>query len=280
MITTLGIDCSHWQNDRSTPQTMDFKKAAASGAHFVFIKVSERGFIDPDFEYNWLSAKAAGLPRGGYHFLRWDLPAVTQARVFCAALQGDMGELPMVADFEAPPKGELYPSNSALLAFLEEVESITKRRPMIYTSPGFWKSHGSNKTTRTPDQYWKIYPLWIAHYFKTMNPGITKPDIPAPWKEWLFWQYTANGSGPTFGAESKGIDLNLFNGDLIDLQTLIEKTTGSSSVHLNGAETPADRRLPGAGTEGAQTDYLQSQINILAQHVKNLEDFLGGFRSP
>jgi lysozyme len=271
MITTLGIDCSHWQNDKSTAQKMDFKKAAAAGAHFVFIKVSERGGIDVDYEYNWKAAKDAGIPRGGYHFLRWDLPATTQARVFCAALKDNPGELPPAADFEAPAKDGLYPSNSMLLAFLEEVEKILNRRPIIYTSPGFWKSHGNNKVTRVPEQFWKIYPLWIAHYFKTMNPGITKPDIPAPWKDWLFWQYSATGDGLAFGAESKGIDLNLFNGDLIDLQQLIEKTTGQSTT-----QPPT----PPAGGNLIDDNYLQSQINILAQHVKNVEDFLSGFRLP
>ncbi|MCJ7518584.1 MAG: hypothetical protein MUO42_02800, partial [Anaerolineaceae bacterium] len=68
-----GIDVSHWQNDKSTPQKMDFTKAVKMGAKFVFIKVSERGGIDSDFVYNWKAAKDAGLLRGGYHFLRWDL---------------------------------------------------------------------------------------------------------------------------------------------------------------------------------------------------------------
>ena len=47
-----GIDVSVWQDDNSTPQKMDFSKAKAAGARFVFIKACERGFIDPDFIYN------------------------------------------------------------------------------------------------------------------------------------------------------------------------------------------------------------------------------------
>lgn len=275
MTTTLGIDCSHWQNDKSTPQKMDFKTARDAGAKFAFVKVSERGGIDQDFEYNWQAAKDAGLPRGGYHFLRWDLPATTQARVFCACLAGDPGELPPVADFEAPAKDGKYPSNAMLLQFLEEVENILGRRPMIYTSPGYWKSHGNNKTTGRPDSFWSIYPLWVAHY------GVSSPTVPAPWVDWLFWQYTATGSGFKYGAESKGIDLNLFNGSEFDLDILILKTTGRSSLQGQGAETPAEPRPQGAGSEGANQDhYLQSQIDILAKHLKNIEDFLTGFKLP
>ena len=112
----LGIDVSHWQDDKSTAQKMDFKKAVKNGAKFVFIKVSERGALDSDFEYNWQAAKDAGLLRGGYHFLRWDLSGLMQARIFSEILQDDPGELPPVADFEAPRSGSLYPSNRALIA--------------------------------------------------------------------------------------------------------------------------------------------------------------------
>ena len=37
-------------------------------------------------------------------------------------------------------------------------------------------------------------------------------------KGWTFWQYTASGDGPAFGAESKAIDVNLFNGSMEDLK--------------------------------------------------------------
>ena len=37
-------------------------------------------------------------------------------------------------------------------------------------------------------------------------------------KSWTFWQYTNVGDGPAFGAESKGIDVNLFNGSYEDLK--------------------------------------------------------------
>jgi lysozyme len=214
-----GIDVSHWQNDKSTPQKMDFTKSVDQGAKFVFIKVSERGGIDVDYEYNWKAAKEAGLLRGGYHFLRWDLSAQLQARIFCDILKDDPGELPPVADFEAPPKatsgGTIYPSNALLEAFLIEVENRLGRKPMIYTSPGFWNTNGKNKGTSIFDPKWKYWPLWVAHYTTA-----EKPIVPQPWKEWLFWQYSATGPGLLYGAESKGLDMNWFNGSLQDLYKL------------------------------------------------------------
>lgn len=280
MAPILGIDVSVWQDDNSTAQKMDFKKAVTHGAHFVFIKASERGGIDPDFETNWAAAKDAGLWRGAYHFLRWDLSGLTQARIFCALLEKDAGDLPPVADFEAPPKYNgsnvtHWPSNALLLQFLEEVERILGRRPMIYTSPGFWKSYGNNKITGRPDDYWSIYPLWIAHYFKTVKWGVNWPTVPAPWDDFLFWQYTATGDGPAFGAESKGLDLDYFNGDIFALQELVKQTTGHTDPIIDPPPTNPPSNQP-----TVDLTYLQNQINLLGSHVKNIEDYLCGFKLP
>ena len=40
--------------------------------------------------------------------------------------------------------------------------------------------------------------------------------LPSNFDTWVFWQFSAdgNGRGPEFGASSKSIDLNYFNGDL------------------------------------------------------------------
>ena len=79
MTKTLGIDVSRWQDNNSTAQKMDFAKAHAAGARFVFIKASQQLWTDEDIFYNWKSAKAAGLLRGAYHFLTWDKPGRDQA---------------------------------------------------------------------------------------------------------------------------------------------------------------------------------------------------------
>ena len=198
-----GIEISHWQDDKSTAQKMDFTKAVKMGDKFVYIKVSERGGIDSDFLYNWKAAKDAGLLRGRYHFLRRGLSGLLQARIFCDILQDDPGELPPVAYFKAPNQGSLYPSNALLEKFLVEVETKTRRRPMLYTSPGYWNIHGRNKYTKAFDAKWAYYQLWIAHFMKTYTPGVSKPDKIEPWKSnkkaWTFWQYTNLGEGLAYG---------------------------------------------------------------------------------
>lgn len=247
-----GIDVSHWQDDKSTARRIDFSKAVKMGARFVFIKASERGGIDSDFEYNWKAAKAAGLYRGAYHFLRWDLSGLLQARIFCDILDDDPGELPPVADFEAPNKGSLYPSNALLEQFLVEVESRTKKKPMLYTSPGYWNIHGRNKYTKGFDAKWAYYPLWVAHYMKTYTPGVSAPYEMEPWKSskktWTFWQYTNMGDGFAYGVESKTIDLNWFNGSLAEL-----KNFASSSGGTTPTPTPTPTPAPKPDISGLKT---------------------------
>lgn len=264
-----GIDVSHWQNDKSTAQRMDFSKAKAAGAQFVFIKVSERGGVDQDFIYNWKAAKDAGLPRGGYHFLRWDLSGLLQAKIFCTLLAGDPGELPPVADFEAPPQGTLYPSNSLLQQFLEAVEDRIGKTPMLYTSPGYWNTNGKIKGTSKFDPMWTYYPLWIAHYTTAKQPM-----VPEPWKistGWDFWQWSNTGDGLKYGAESKAIDLNWFNGDMLDFENYLRSyASGIYPPDIDPGDVlkPQPDTQPGPGYDSQE----------LKDRIERLEKWAGGFK--
>jgi len=194
-----GIDVSTWQDAESTPQHMDFTKSVSMGAKFVFVKISQRLFKDADFVWNWYPAKQAGLLRGGYHFLTWDVSGKLQAEWMWSIIQNDPGELPMVADFEMPT-GASSTSKLVLFDFLNRIASLSGKVPMIYTSNGFWKVWG------TKDPAILRYPLWIANY------GVSEPGIPLPWTQCTFWQDTDRADGLAYGAESKSIDHNWFNG--------------------------------------------------------------------
>ena len=260
-----GIDVSVWQDDNSTAQQMNFSKAKAAGAQFTFIKVSERGGIDPDFVNNWKAARDAGLPRGGYHFLRWDLSASLQAKIFCSLLYGDPGELPPVADFEAPASNGQYPSNALLLAFLEEVEDRLGKKPMIYTSPGYWSTNGKIKGSSKYDSIWLYYPLWIAHY-----TNAEQPMLPEPWKSagkpWTFWQWSCTGDGLKYGAESKAIDLNWYNGDPLDFENYLRELVGQDPAPAY----PEPTEGPGSAI-GYDSQELKNRI-------EHLEKWAGGFK--
>ena len=58
-----GTDVSKYQT------SVAWRDAKASGISFAFIKATEGGDrVDDNFAEHWRSAKAAGVPRGAYHF--------------------------------------------------------------------------------------------------------------------------------------------------------------------------------------------------------------------
>jgi lysozyme len=201
MTQTLGIDVSTYQDAPSTPQRIDWKKAKDKGTVFAFIRAGYGKTADDDFAYNWQAAEEAGILRGAYWYITWDVDHIQQAQMLSMAGMG--GELPCAADYESRsfPAG-LIPGTmrQKLSAFLKEVQRITQKAPVIYTSPSYWLEFGS------PNVIWAQYPLWIANY------NVEKPTVPAPWKKWNFWQFTPKGPGKDFGMESFGLDMDWFNG--------------------------------------------------------------------
>ncbi len=208
--TVIGTDVSVWQDAASTPQQIDFVKMRTAGASFVFIKASQSTWMDQDLIYNWANANRAGILRGAYHFLTFDTSPISQADYFWSLMRGDSGELPLVVDFENRIAGlTRAAASSALKLFVERLQVISGRLPMIYTSPGYWNEFG------TTDTFWTKYPLWLAHYTTA-----AEPLIPSPWQSWLFWQYTSHGDGLKYGAESLNIDMDYFAGTLEQLYAM------------------------------------------------------------
>jgi hypothetical protein len=62
---------------------------------------------------------------------------------------------------------------------------------------------------------WEFVNLWVARYKNLTGPWDDGYCIPRDFDDWDFWQFSTdkNGRGAEFGAESKSIDLNYFNGD-------------------------------------------------------------------
>lgn len=206
----IGIDVSQWQG------VMDWDKAKAAGVQWAFIRACFGTTKDTLFDRNWAESKRVGIPRGAYGWVINGANQVNNADKFIGFLGNDQGDLAPACDFEKYKSGGVvkYPTFAELRTFVERVEVLAKRKPFIYTSTGYWKSL-ANSTLQT----WAVkYPYWHAQYTSTSTP-----TIPAPFPTWVFWQYSAdgNGRGREFGAQSSAIDLNRFNGDMMDLQKLL-----------------------------------------------------------
>ena len=119
-------------------------------------------------------------------------------------------DLPPVLDVEADTDGHIGTPEFYLKSmddWIEMIEARFKRRPIIYTGPSFWRH------VESPTKYGN-HPLWIANYC------VPRPDVPAPWQGYHFWQYAQNMSSAGFGR--KAVDVDFFGGDGDQLKKLID----------------------------------------------------------
>ncbi len=206
MSDVIGVDVSHWQGD------MDWDRCLQAGAVFAFVRagsISTSGVLYADYKWERNKIEAPlRLPCGAYWFFRPQFDPVSQADFFCALLEGVELKLPPVLDVESD--GGLSPAAyaDAIKACLDRIEA-RYRKPIIYTSRSKW-------AYVEPRPYWGNYELWVAHYTTSDTPL-----LPSAWQRWTFWQFTASGDGPAYGAQSASIDLNRFNGTLDEFNAYI-----------------------------------------------------------
>jgi GH25 family lysozyme M1 (1,4-beta-N-acetylmuramidase) len=205
--TLEGIDVSHWQG------TINWTKVAAAGKKFAIIKATDgqvqsdgKLYVDPLYATNHSQAKAAGLWTGAYHFARPGTnagDAVAEADHFASVMKLGAGDLIPALDLEDSGGMSVANLQTWVTRFVDEVTAKIGIRPMIYTSPSFWKNNMGD-TRKLADAGYKT--LWIAHW------GVSAPTVPASnWggHGWTFWQYTSDG---TVAGITTRVDLDRFNG--------------------------------------------------------------------
>ncbi len=210
----IGIDVSN----HNPP--INWQKVKRANVLFAFIKATEGGtWKDRTFATNWSGMKAAGIMRGAYHYFRPQKTAEEQVDNFLEVVKNvlEPGDLPPVLDVEAWPKAvgdawKTLPVNERInrvKIWLKKVETATGEKPIIYTSPSFWREYMDDTQELTS------HPLWLAHYTSRLQP-----DVPASnWggNSYTMWQYTENG---TVSGVSGPVDKNRFNGSFENLVAL------------------------------------------------------------
>ena len=210
--TVKGIDVSYYQG------TIDWTRVAADGVKYAFIRASD-GLNTPDskFDTNWSQAKARGVLRGAYQFFRPAQDPIAQADLMLSRI-GTLApdDLPPVIDVEAD--GGLAPAVVAerVKQWIDRVEAATGRKPIIYTGYYFWRDEVGSPAFAAG------YPLWHAQY-----TSAACPNIPEPWTDWAFWQFTAMGSVDGITGD---VDVNRFNGTEAQLLELAGGMASSCGV--------------------------------------------------
>lgn len=191
-----GIDVSEYQG------TIDWAQVKAAGKDFAVIRVSDgTGHLDTKFSANWTGAKNAGVVRGSYQFFRASEDATAQANLLLSKIGTyEATDIPPVLDVEVMDGQTKAKVLSGIATWVSVVAPAIGRKPIIYTSPGFWDGLGAPADTTAT--------LWVAHW------GVSSPTLPNSWTDWAFWQYSDTGS---VSGISGAVDLDEFHGASSDL---------------------------------------------------------------
>lgn len=189
--TVKGFDIYHG----NSVNIMDLAKG---GMEFCFHKATEgTTTVDPMIKTRWPFIAEAGLVRGAYHFFHPSQDPIAQAQFFTRTMAPllTFGDI-LIMDWEVSDQLDAADDQDRGLVFLQTVEKLLLKKPIIYGSPYFIEE-------MQLDSRFSSYKLWIAEY------GVQMPKVPTPWTNWTFWQ-----------TGDQGLDYDLFNGSLADLKSL------------------------------------------------------------
>jgi lysozyme len=245
-----GIDVSSWQGD------IDWDAVAASGVKLAFVRVNHGlAQIDAKFAFNWSEARRVGLVRGAYQYYEPGESTSAQAQLLLDKLGPlEPDDLPPVLDVEEAGSRTPTQLTAAIAAWLDQVTAATGRRPIVYTSPSFWKDK-----VGAPSDF-VDHPLWIANY------NVTCPLIAEPWTRWDFWQKSSTG---TVAGISGPVDLDEFNGDDAALAGFVAGTSVCGDGRCLPGETagacPADCAACVLGADGGEIDDAAGCFTVLGR---------------
>jgi GH25 family lysozyme M1 (1,4-beta-N-acetylmuramidase) len=212
-----GIDVSHWQG------SINWSSVAAAGKKFAILKATQAQiYADATYASHHAAARSVGIRVGAYHYAdpaSTANDAVLQADWFVNHANLLAGDVVPALDLEETGGLSVSALQTWVGSFLARVYATTGARPMIYTSPSFWKTYMGDTRTFADAGYTV---LWVAHWFTAA------PTVPASsWggRGWTFWQYSDCGSVPGIGG---CVDLDRFNG--LDLTKVTYKANFALSA--------------------------------------------------
>ncbi len=197
-----GIDVSYYQGK------IDWQKVKAMKdddvkVSFAFIKATEGILkVDPYFQRNWREAPKAGIKVGAYHFFRPQKSGLWQANFFLQTVSFESGDLPPVVDVEGLDGVSPAQMRKELNAFIIQVETKTKVRPIIYSGLKFYQNYLQG--------YYQDYPFWVAHYHQ--------PKLKLVSNSYKFWQHSDKAR---INGINHVVDFNAFNGDSLAFAQLL-----------------------------------------------------------
>jgi len=208
------IDISKWQG------TVNFATMRNSGVDALYIRAFQGVNRDSRVDEYAAGANSHGIPFGIYIYWRPGHPYDRQISQFVDTHR-DLGAslIPMldIEHDDGQPSDEIGRQVTRAVADIERLLNVT---PVIYTAAWFWNPRVTGTDVSR-------CPLWLARYTRDKPPvdpadwptfatARPEPAIPSGgWSSWDAWQFSADGNhaGPTYGASSSHLDLNILRGE-------------------------------------------------------------------
>ena len=275
---TFGIDVSRWQG------AIDWRAAFNAGVKFAAIRCTVGNYYtDPNFEYNWSEAKAAGIlvtpyiviaPANGSTKLssrqHWDY--------FKSVFGERVPDMPIALDCELTRDQSKAYITELIDEVIWSVFYDFGRLPIIYTRQTWWDFNTE------PRVVFGQCDLWAARYNELLDGpwGDGKYEF-RDWDYWFFWQYSETGKFPP--TESTNTDFDYFNGTLEDLLVYCEHgdplpppvDPGEFEERLSEVETKVTAIL---ATLTEIKDTLESLIDWVIVTDQRLDDLESGAPPP
>ncbi|VTP98502.1 glycoside hydrolase family 25 protein [Sphingobacterium daejeonense] len=199
----FGIDVSQYQGDISWDEVLTINDEIPVDFIFIRATMGEKA-KDSKFKSNWKEVKDKNKLRGAYHYFRPNENSIKQANNFIKTVKLEPGDLPPVLDIEEMPRNQSMDSlKTGLKRWLIQVEKHFNVRPVLYSGDKYFADF--------LEKEFADYTLWIANY----NFWVESPK-----KHWNFWQFSERG---TVKGIKGPVDLNLFNGDIEELEKICLK---------------------------------------------------------
>jgi GH25 family lysozyme M1 (1,4-beta-N-acetylmuramidase) len=288
----LGIDISHWSRTGGVNYEKVQKYVKEGTYDFLIIKAGQ-GLAESVLLIEQMKgAEQKGIPHTTYYFLDPNIDINKQAKHYVDLVGTEQPSY--IVDVELPrsvSEGGRLPTRTELLQFLDELERLTQKQPIIYSriqllrlirfltaakDYKLWIAQYLWDWSLLPQEkvFYRFFSDFLDDYAGTLPPSIRGTNLK---KNVLLWQFSEKGDGyhyifnkrtadPRFTVGKKSADLNVSIQERdIFMQTMFGDTPPPdiTEVEEEEHEEPAESTYPDMKNQDMINLFLRASSDIL-----------------
>jgi GH25 family lysozyme M1 (1,4-beta-N-acetylmuramidase) len=263
-----GIDVDDYSRTGGINYKLFKKHLLAGESDFMIIKAGLGTHRSTIFNEQKQNAEFYGIPYITYHLLDPGMDMKQQAQNYVDWVGADQPSY--IMDVESPREGARLPNKAELRTYIDEMERLTNKQPVIYTRTnvleqvGFldearkyrlWIAQYLNDITQIPKKQvqYRFFHEFVRDFSKTLPPSVVRKPIE---ESVILWQFSEKGDGyfyvynpitehPRYTTGKKSADLNI---SIRGREEFLKSIFGKVPVIEEGVEN-------GGGVRPPQTTY-------------------------